>query len=123
MMRKLTFDQFKTELQAQGVPPEHFAVVCVHCGEVQSRQDFVDAGIHPTIEEAQRHWGFSCIGRWDVGRGCDWTLGGLFTLHTLELDLGDGKKPLPCFEPATPEQAQANMAEVDVAAGTGGVAV
>lgn len=110
-MRSITFEQFKAELSAQGVPREHFAVVCPSCKTVQSRQDFVDAGIHPTIEEAQKHWSFSCIGRFaGSNMGCDWTLGGLFRIHVLELDLGDGEKPLPAFEVATPEQSQAHAA-------------
>lgn len=107
-MRKLTFDEFKAELSAQGVTREHFAVKCVQCGTVQSRQDFVDAGAAPTIEEAQRWWGFSCIGRFKGGVGCDWTLGGLFRIHTLEIDPSDGGEPFPCFEPASPEEAQAH---------------
>lgn len=106
--RRITFAEFKTELQNQGVPREHFAVRCVQCGTVQSRQDFVDAGIHPTIKDAQKHWGYSCIGRWVAGKGCDWTLGGLFQIHTLEIDFEDGSDPLPMFEPATPEQAQSH---------------
>ena len=103
--RKITLQQFKSELTAQGVPREHFAVVCVSCGTVQSRQDFVKAGASPTIEAAQLYWGFSCIGRHNPAIGCDWTLGGLFTIHTLEIDTEDGEKPFPCFEPATPGQA------------------
>lgn len=115
--RTITVDQFKAELMAQGVPREHFAVVCVSCGTPQSRQDFVDAGIHPTIEESQKHWGFSCIGRWkQAGKGCDWTLGGLFTIHTLEITQEGEEKPFPCFEPATPEQAQQLMRDRHVQA-------
>jgi len=108
MRRTITFDQFKAELSAQGVDREHFAVRCVACGTVQSRQDFVNAGIHPTIEEAQKHWGFSCIGRWKPGKGCDWTLGGLLHIHTLEIDFGAEEFKLPCFEPASAAGAQAN---------------
>lgn len=107
--RLITIAEFKAELTAQDVPREHFAVVCVQCGTVQSRQDFVDAGVFPTVEEAQSQWGFSCIGRSVAGRGCDWTLGGLFHIHKLEVDPGGGEKPFPCFEPATAEQAQAHM--------------
>lgn len=108
--RTITLAQFKTELQAQDVPREHFAVKCVQCGTIQTRQDFVDAEIHPTIEESHRHWGFSCIGRWVKGVGCDWTLGGLFTIHTLEIiPEQEGEKPFPCFEPASREEAQAHF--------------
>lgn len=106
--RCITIEQFKAELQAQGVPREHLAVKCVQCGTVQSRQDFIDAGVHRTMQEAQKHWGFSCIGRFVSNTGCDWTLGGLFQIHQLEIDFGDGSNPMPIFEPSTPEEAQAH---------------
>jgi len=33
-------------------------------------------------EKALGYLGFSCIGRFDEKRGCDWTLGGFFQMHT-----------------------------------------
>lgn len=75
-------------------------------------------------EVARKLIGFSCEGRLtNVGpfvpkrrssklpkdpcrRGCDWTLGGLFTIHKLEVVTPDGRHH-PSFELATPEQAQA----------------
>lgn len=109
-MRKITLDELREELLAQGVPWEHLAFKCVSCGAIQSRQDLVDAGAAPTIEDAQRYWGFSCIGRFRRGVGCDWTLGGLFRIHVLEVDPGDGKEPFPCFEVATAEEAREHLA-------------
>ena len=51
---------------------------------------------------------FSCIGRWVPGIGCDWTLGGLLRIHTLEVINGQGDK-IPVFEfaddPDAPEPA------------------
>lgn len=69
--------------------------VCPVCGESQSMQEFVDAGM--TREEAQSRGFFSCIGRWVKGRGCDWTLGGLLTIHSTEV-LDDEGHAHPVFE-------------------------
>ena len=43
------------------------------------------------------------------GKPCNWTLGGLFALHKLEVVTPDGEKH-PRFELATPAEAQAHMA-------------
>ena len=44
-------------------------------------------------------------------QGCDWTLGGMFQLHKLEVVTEDGEH-YPRFEPCTPEEAQSHMKEV-----------
>ena len=77
---------------------------CAMCGQEQSFQDFLDAGMTP--EEAQSRAHFSCLGRWVTGRGCDWTLGGLFRIHTVEVETPDGKKT-PVFEFADPKPVEA----------------
>jgi len=91
-------------------------VMCPICGTVQSRAMFRQFS-KLTEEEISGQLGFSCIGRQcDAGPfkpdvepdserpGCDWTLGGLFQLHKLEVEYPDGKVS-PAFEPASPEQA------------------
>ncbi len=102
--------------RAQGVKRrEDIAFKCARCGTVQSLASFAAIGV-PT-ESAERQIGFSCIGRHDPdspsglqpgepGRGCDWTLGGLFQLHTLEVETPDGQRR-PSFWPASAEEAQA----------------
>lgn len=67
--------------------------VCANCGEVQTYQEFINNG----IEDADTKFFFSCIGRWVDGRGCDWTLGGLFHIHRTEVLTEDGNKT-PVFE-------------------------
>jgi hypothetical protein len=57
---------------------------CVKCGHIQSGEDFKALGMEPN--EIQKYIGFSCIGRFNKKVGCDWTLGGLFTIHTAEVD-------------------------------------
>lgn len=116
---QITVAEFHSRLRAQGVANQnHAALVCPICGTVQSMASLVEAGA--TKEEAERLIGFSCEGRltgagpWPnkpnakrrAVRGCDWSLGGLFKLHRLEVT-ADGEPPHPRFEVATPEQAQA----------------
>jgi hypothetical protein len=68
-----------------------------------------------TMVDVEKYLGFSCVGRFtgqgapgkaDAGCGCNWTLGGLFQMHKMEVVMDDGKS-CPIFELATPEQAQA----------------
>ncbi len=50
---------------------------CPHCGNVQSGQDFEDIGVKEWNGIVQ----FNCIGRYVKGKGCNWSLGGLFQIH------------------------------------------
>ena len=105
---------FHARLHAQGVADRnHNAFVCPICGTVQSMASLVEAGATP--EKAESIIGFSCEGRLTKAgpfkkanagrvRGCDWSLGGLFRLHRLEVN--DGTRMHPMFELATAEQAQ-----------------
>lgn len=117
-MRRINIPTFHTELKAQGISSQrHAALVCPACKTVQSMASLVAAGATP--EQAERMIGYSCEGRLNnVGpvhnnptperqtiRGCDWTLGGLFKIHKLEVEDEDGKLH-PRFEVATPEQAK-----------------
>lgn len=115
--RQITVEQLHAELQAQGVSArEHYAFRCVCCGTIQSGASLIRAGAGATFEEVEKWVGFSCVGRFTgagprkkgapPGRGCDWTLGGLFTIHKLEIMTPDGKA-CALFELATAEEAQA----------------
>lgn len=116
-MRKITVDQFYAELKAQGVPRNHLAFICPACSTIQSMQDLLDSGKVST-EKVENYIGFSCVGRFTHQKpppkkngtqiGCNWTLGGLFSIHKLEIDTGDGKTNM-LFEVATPKQAQEHM--------------
>lgn len=64
---------------------------CPRCGNVQTMNDF--KGL---VEDPSTVAYYSCLGRWKKGVGCDWTLGGLFRIHTLTVDR-DGDK-IPVFE-------------------------
>ena len=117
-MKTISHAEFLDQLQAQDVPIEHAALVCPMCGTVQSSTSLIRAGAGATPAEVQKYIGFSCVGRWTGSLGpaeakakgvaCNWTLGGLFQMHKLEVII-DGDR-MPAFELATPEQAQALQA-------------
>lgn len=115
-LRVVSLVDFHAELKGQGVAShEDFAFRCPICGTVQSARSLIAAGAGSRFEDVEKFLAFSCVGRWTnagphkrnaaAGRGCDWTLGGLFSLHRMAVDDGTGQ-PLPCFEPALPEEAQ-----------------
>lgn len=117
-MQTMTLDEYKAAVKAQGVPHEHIAMKCPMCGAVQSGADLIAAGAGADFDEVEKYLAFSCVGRFTGagsprkkpdGKPCNWTLGGLFSLHKLEVVTPDGKKH-PRFELATPAEAQAHMA-------------
>ena len=64
--------------------------VCPACKTVQTAQDLLDAGVEP--DDVDGYSAFSCIGRFTQGKkGCDWSLGGLFQLHKLEVVFESGR--------------------------------
>lgn len=128
-MRRITVAQFRAELAAQGVPRDHYAFVCPMCKSVQSAQDLILAGAGKDFAEVEKYLAFSCFGRWTKagsafkqkkgqkatpGMGCDYTLGGLFSLAELEIVVGEPTGPNSPqsrhsrFELATPEEAIAH---------------
>ena len=121
-MRIIMLGDFITTLHAQGVPSrQHFAFKCPMCETVQSAVDLIAAGAGADFESVEKYLGYSCVGRFTgktftkeskgAGVGCDWTLGGAFKMHTLEVFApGDGTGDTeyhPHFEPASPAEAQA----------------
>lgn len=117
-MERVDIAEFHRRLKAQGVSGiEHAALVCPVCETVQSTASLMAAGADR--DKADRMIGFSCEGRltgaggWPSKptakrraiRGCDWSLGGLFRIH--ELEVADGDEVFPRFVVATAEQAQA----------------
>lgn len=115
-MEIITQAQLHLRMMTQGVSNvRHCAFVCPVCGTVQSMASLVHIGKIP-MEEAETKIGFSCIGRLTGagpftegrekgdGKGCDWTLGGLFRVHKLEVLMDDGQK-CPLFELASPSDA------------------
>lgn len=117
-MKTMTLQEFRETLIAQGVPNHsHFAFKCPMCETVQSGADLIAAGAGADFDAIEKYLAYSCIGRWTgqvftkkskgAGLGCNWTLGGLFRTHKLEVITEDGEHH-PRFEPASPEEAQAH---------------
>ena len=115
-MRTISAEQFYEELRKQKPPTiEATAFICPICSTVQSANSLIKAGAGADIETVFKYVGFSCVGRFTnagahqkgeaTGRGCDWTLDGLFQLHKLEVTAADGTT-YPHFEIATHQQAQ-----------------
>lgn len=114
-MRTITLVQFHAEMKAQGVKRiEDVAFVCPRCKTIQSATDLIAAGAGTSMDAVEKYLGFSCVGRFTGaksprkepdGKPCNWTLGGFFSLHELEVVTEDGERN-PSFELATPEQAQ-----------------
>lgn len=117
-MQQMTLDEYKAAVKAQGVETEHIAVKCPRCETIQSGADLIAAGAGLDFDDVERYLAFSCVGRFTGagsprvvpdGKPCNWTLGGLFSLHKLEVVTPDGKTH-PRFEVATPAEAQAHKA-------------
>lgn len=116
-MKTMKVEDFHAALKGQGVPSsEDYAVICPMCSTVQSARDLIAAGAGKDMDEVEKYLGFSCVGRFTGapsprkeadGLSCNWTLGGLFSLHKLEVITPDGKKH-PRFDLASPEQAQSH---------------
>ena len=109
-MKQMTQDEFYAEAKRRfGPKARDWKFVCPACGTIHSIQQYFDAGL--SQEAVHGVVGYSCIGRFtgqgDAGisahhrgepwdKGCNWTLGGLLRIHTLEV-LIEGR-PRPCFE-------------------------
>lgn len=116
MARQLTLSEHHAELKAQGVADNaDLAFRCPCCSTIQSARSLIKAGAGADFAAVQPYIAFSCVGRFTGagphrneepdGQGCDWTLGGLFRIHTLVVITDDGE-PHPQFEPATPAEAR-----------------
>ena len=90
-MRTVSFSDFSEEAKRRfGNDPNKWKFKCPHCKTAQSAEDLLAAGVPD--DDVWKYAGFSCIGRFDAKQGCDWTLGGLFQIHEVEIETEDGKK-------------------------------
>ena len=71
--------------------------ICPSCKTVQSANDLIKAGAGDSFDDINKYLGFSCVGRWDEKQGCNWTLGGLFKIHELEIVDDESGDARPCF--------------------------
>lgn len=117
--REITHAQFIAEYRAQSETREGIVFICPACGTLQNAHDLIAAGAGANFEDVGGTIGFTCVGRFTgqgspskaiAGKGCNWTLGGLFQTHTLTVVGADGGKH-PHFELASREQADAHRAK------------
>jgi len=112
-MKTLSLAEFHAAIREQDSPSvEEVGLVCPMCGTVQTGRDLIEAGAGENFDAVEKYLGFSCVGRWTDagaprnapdGEPCNWTLGGLFQTHKLEVVTEDGKRH-PRFEVATKAQ-------------------
>jgi len=97
--RQITLAEWQAEGERKFGPDQHnWAFVCPACNTPQTARDFYAAGFEPGKGEVNKYLGFSCIGRFTKAKGCDWTLGGLFQIHTLEVLVPLDSTPRRHFE-------------------------
>ena len=97
-MQTMTVNEFEMALKTQEVPIEEVTFRCPMCKTLQSAKDLINAEVGANLDEVEKYLAFSCVGRWDKNKGCNWTLGGLLQIHELEILTKDGKKH-PRFMP------------------------
>lgn len=117
-MKTMTIDDLHMACIEQANENLQVAFKCPMCGCLQTGQDFIDAGAATNSDQAMGYAGFSCLGRFTKAEGprkkpdgkrCNWTLGGLFQMHKLEVVTQDGQSH-PHFELATKAEADAHRA-------------
>lgn len=75
-MVKQTLEDWRAEARERfGEKTAVWRFVCPKCGNVQTPQDFVEAGVE--VKEAANMSYQGCIGRKVQGKGCNWAAFGL----------------------------------------------
>lgn len=122
-METVTLDEFIAKYKAQAPSNADVVFRCPMCKTLQSARDLIAAGAGTTFDDVEGYLGFSCVGRFQGGdaprkvkdgKDCNWTLGGLFKVHELEVITPDGKRH-PRFSLASPEEAAAHRAHQSAA--------
>ena len=89
-MEVIDYEDFiKTAKQRFGEKSVDWKFVCPRCKTEQSARDLHELAGLPK-KDVEKYIGFSCIGRFNGAMGCNWTLGGLFSIHEVEV-AKDGK--------------------------------
>ena len=112
-MKTMMLSEFHEACKAQATSNDQIVFRCPMCKTLQSGADLIRAGAGATFDEVEKYLGFSCVGRFTGagsprkqpdGRPCNWTLGGLFHVHTFEVVTPDDKHH-PRFELASKADA------------------
>lgn len=106
-MKTYSYDDWIAEAKRRfGDDVKRWRVVCPSCKTEQSVQDFLDVGVPAPAFGGSV--GYSCIGRFVEGKGCDWTLGGLFKIHEVEVERDGERTPVFDFAPEDDNQGEAS---------------
>jgi len=82
-----------------GRDPRAWRFKCPGCGHEQSHNEAKER--KPDVGDTSGWIYFACEGRRNPAVGCDWTLGGLFQIHTLEV-IEDSGRAVQCMRFAHP---------------------
>ena len=96
-MKELSYKEWINKaIELFGKDSKNWGFVCPSCGHIQSVKSVLEHNPSLNPEDVKKWINYSCEGRYNEGEGCDWTLGGLFKIHKLEINyLG---KEIPSFE-------------------------
>jgi phage terminase large subunit GpA-like protein len=110
-MRRLTRDQwFALGTKLYGPDLRKWLFECPSCGHVQSAELALQR--NPSLDiDRMRSWiYYACEGRHTKGQGCDWTLGGLLRIHSLEV-MQDGSPTMVFQFPDDPDKTVYDFAQ------------
>ncbi|WOD12758.1 VVA0879 family protein [Pseudomonas sp. NyZ704] len=112
----MTIEDLRSAAREQSPSAVDVVYKCPRCGTLQTSNDLIAAGAGEDYESVSKYIGFSCVGRFtgkggpsqEKGKnhGCNWTLGGMFQMHELEVVTPDGKRH-PLFELVSKDDAEA----------------
>lgn len=102
-MIKQTLQEWRDEASNRfGEKTAFWKFVCPKCGNVQTPQDFVDAGINQNEAASKSYQG--CIGREVKEQGCNWAAYGLLgTLGNGRIVITPDGSEVEVFDFANPE--------------------
>jgi len=94
---KMTYEEWINKAKKLfGKDSYNWKFKCPSCGHIQSINSMVEHNPSLNPEDIQNSVYFNCEGRINEGYGCDWTLGGLFQVHKVEVNFKG--KIVPVFE-------------------------
>lgn len=107
-MKTVTLEDFQTEGERRfGKERKNWQLQCPQCKQAMIAEDYRAAGV--LVDDINKYVGFSCVGRFNDGKkGCDWTLGGLFQIHELEIQDEEGNMH-PHFDFPPEEQDESGV--------------
>lgn len=96
-MRRLSYeDWIKKAKELFGKDSYNWRFKCASCGHIQSINSMLEHNPLLKAKDFENSIYFNCEGRTNEGYGCDWSLGGLFHVHKLEVEFNG--KNVPVFE-------------------------